>query len=41
MPLSLLHRIFVHLWKRTEAMDKFLPMDLIEPDFFYSMRRNM
>lgn len=25
----------------TEAMDKFRPMDLFEPDFFYSMRRNM
>lgn len=22
-------------------MDKFLPMDLFEPDFFYSKRRNM
>ena len=41
MPLSLLHRIFVHLWKPTEAMDKVRPMDLFEPDLFYSMRRNM
>lgn len=34
-------RALEDLQQPTEAMDKFRPMDLFEPDFFYSMRRNM
>lgn len=34
-------RALEDLQQPTEAMGKFRPMDLFEPDFFYSMRRNM